>query len=488
MSATIDHPATDPFTPSARQAFQELKRELQERLRRTLPDSSEILGVAQRLCAIHQSGAYLLDLCEPEALVDGQRPRAGQRKARRAQDRAFHTWTRQSFALGEEQSRKYLRVAQAFTLADVSGKALGIEALYQIASADLRLRPTLWALAVDEALCAGALADGRHSGGRVLARSGDYDQAVQATIAAARLRAQRQDRAEAPARAARTAQPLGALAQSLTRAQAQLEALLALEALPGDAAAQARVGEQLRAVQARCARLLERLPGGEVAATVEGAGGAAAPAPTVDAPPAAPSPAPAAPSGAAPPASSGVASPDAAAQASAPVMSDQDGLAAVGAQSDRVTPIVPWLLGLSPPHRELLLGVPVGLLLGLCPLETAIRALDQRVADWDDELAPPQPHYKRWRDGLVRQASRARTALCTLAAADPTQLLFLLPKLLDQLGEKGAPPTSLQPIEAELRALAARYGTAVVTLRQVSTAQKEEVDEEGDTEPEPGRS
>ena len=69
MSATIDHPATDPFTPSARQAFQELKRELQERLRRTLPDSSEILGVAQRLCAIRQSGAYLLDLCEPETLV-----------------------------------------------------------------------------------------------------------------------------------------------------------------------------------------------------------------------------------------------------------------------------------------------------------------------------------------------------------------------------------------------------------------------------------
>ena len=170
-------------------------------------------------------------------------------------------------------------------------------------------------------------------------------------------------------------------------------------------------------------------------------------------------------------------------------MNAQDGLAAVVAQSDRVTPIVPWLLGLSPPHRELLLGVPVGLLLGLCPLETAIRALDQRVADWDDELAPPQPHYKRWRDGLVRLASRARTALCTLAAADPTQLLFLLPKLLDQLGEKGAPPTSLQPIEAELRALAARYGTAVVTLRQVSTAQKEEeADEEQDRGPEPGRS
>lgn len=481
MSATTDHPATDPFTPSARQAFQELKRELQERLRRTLPDSSEILGVAQRLCAIRQSGAYLLDLCEPETLVvDGQRPRASQRQDRRAQDRAFHTWTRQSFGLGEEQSRKYLRVAQAFTLADVSGKALGIEALYQIASADLRLRPALWALAVDEALCAGALADGRHSGGRVLARSGDYDQAVQATVAAARLRAQRQDRAEAPPRAARTAQPLGALAQSLTRAQAQLEVLLAVEDLPGDGAAQARVGEQLRAVQARCALLLERLPGGEAAAagqpTTDGTRGAASP--PVDSHPAAPSAAPAATSADAIPGG----------PLSAAMTSAQDGLAAVVAQSDRVTPIVPWLLGLSPPHRELLLGVPVGLLLDLCPLETAIRALDHRVADWDDELAPPQPHYKRWRDGLVRLASRARTALCTLAAADPTQLLFLLPRLLDQLDEKGAPPTSLQPIEAELRALAARYGTAVVTLRQVSTAPKEEVDEEGDKDPAPERS
>ena len=88
---------------------------------------------------------------------------------------------------------------------------------------------------------------------------------------------------------------------------------------------------------------------------------------------------------------------------------------------------------------------------------------------------PPAPHFKRWRDALTSEEGRAVTALRTLAAVDPTQLLLILPRLLDLLEDpEQIKKLALQEVEPELRTLASRYGAAVVCLRHQDEREREE--------------
>ena len=474
MNRTLacENPATPTDHPLAHdpQDFQARKQALREQLQRSLPDSSAVLAVGLRLAAFHEEGAFPQDVA-PGAQGE---PR----------EDVFLRWARQSFALGEGQTQKYLRVARCFSRAEVVGKTLGIESLNQIALADLRLRPTLWTLAQEERLSSGALAEGRQAGRGVLrgegGEEGDYEAAVAATTAAARRRARRQDRAGSGGSRGREAAPLALLAQTLSRAIAQVEGLLQEEVAPGDAAAQARVQGQLQSLQALCGRLALRLAeargaegalsqpqaeaagaavGGERAATVasdraagEQAAGEQAAGDRAAGEQAAGDRA--AGDQAASPAGTG-----------GPALAPGDALGALAAAGAAYQPVVLWLQALPPRRRDLLMSLLVGVLVGTCKGSVLALLLDHRVPLWDIE-EPPTPHFKRWRDALVDTERRAQTALRTLAAVDPTQLLFMLPRLLDLLTDREqAKGLGLLPAAPELRALATRYGAAVAWLR-----------------------
>lgn len=502
---------TNPLHLSAApDALHALKDELRERLRRTLPDSSEVLSLAQRLLAVKQSGAYLsgesgakpavrTPLSSPSgAEPDGEasssaRSGGGGTRGKRAQKKLRETgflgWVKQHLGLGSEQTQKYLRVAEAFAPAEVVGYTLGIEGLFQIALADLRLRSALFALAREGQLSSGALATGRQVGGALLARGGDLDAALVAMVAAAQRWARRQAREVAPAPRAQVREPLQALEQALDKASAQIEALLQAETAPGDASAQARVRARLDALQTQCARLAQRLPQAanagdqrEGGSQEEGALPAMAAAQTLT-----PAAEPAVSTTPVPSTARGVNTTHEITAALAPefapsptataapahecepsptattALPPDDQLALVASKGARFQPVFTWLLALPPRRRELLLALQVGVLLGTCAARTVAEVLDQRVPYWDDSNLP-EPAFKRWRDALCHTETRALTALCTLAHADPMQLLFMLPRLLDRLDEHSA---TLCEVEDELRALASCYGATVAYLRRL---------------------
>lgn len=484
-----------------------LLQELREQLGRARPDSSAVLTVGQKLALLLQRQAERptpkAPAASPELSVDktqdrpaapavpspaawlaeGAAPtpdlatsdnRGAQGPRASAASADGPEWVRRSLGLSASQVRKYLRVARTFCSAEVAGHHLGVESLSQIALADARLRPLLWRLAIDEHLSSGALCAGRRAGGRAL-HGGDLEAAHQATETAARRHAQREEQT-APPPAVRP--PGDALTPALDRARQQIEATLQAATLPQSPAELTRLRERLATLEALCARLHQRLT---AATSALGDAAEAAPPPPTSprrAAAAAATPQPAEPTpprvdpapGAAGPGGEDAASRgdsvgdrSSAAERTGPALAELNALAQTAAE---VAPMQAWLSALPPARRDLLVKLLTGVLVGRASLAQLKEVLDERMPYW--ELAePPPPELSTWRSALLRSSSRALTALSTLAAVDPVQLLYVLPALLDRLNDPAeVERCALGPASAVLLRLAARHGAIVAHLRE----------------------
>ena len=135
---------THTFTDHDRQRLHALLQELALRLPRTLPDSAEIYACGLLLVEIEERGYALMDDrgAAPTAAsgdrgadtLATEQPEGGEAEA------ALRRLCAQRLKLGPTQLGKHLRVARALSAAEVTGRQIGIEGLYQIALCDPRLR------------------------------------------------------------------------------------------------------------------------------------------------------------------------------------------------------------------------------------------------------------------------------------------------------------------------------------------------------------
>ena len=150
-----------PFSDADRQHFETIKGELLRLLPRSQPQSEVIFRCAQIFGEIRERGYYALEDA-------GDCP----------------IWMERLFQIGPHQAQKYFHIA-TLPPEEVTGKARGVEVLYQIALCPIALRRTLGALADGEQLSGGALAAGRLAALPHL-RTGQPERACKELVKAAR--------------------------------------------------------------------------------------------------------------------------------------------------------------------------------------------------------------------------------------------------------------------------------------------------------------